>query len=55
MFVQLCRFCLFHPSAFCVDDALEPGAEGGVGLGHQALSNFLACFIMELTRAALVL
>ncbi|QQP41453.1 Hypothetical protein FKW44_015833, partial [Caligus rogercresseyi] len=31
----MCGFCLFNPSAFCIDDALDPGAEGGAGLGRQ--------------------
>ncbi|QQP42339.1 Hypothetical protein FKW44_016962 [Caligus rogercresseyi] len=53
MLVQICRFCLFNPSAICIDDALDPGAERGAGLGHQG--PILACFIMELIRAALVL
>ncbi|QQP52076.1 Hypothetical protein FKW44_004090 [Caligus rogercresseyi] len=55
MLLQMCRFCLFNTSTFYVDDALNPGAEEEQALATRALSNFLACFIKELIRAALVL
>ncbi|QQP40194.1 Hypothetical protein FKW44_014168 [Caligus rogercresseyi] len=51
----MCRFCLFNPSAFYVNGVLDPGADGGAGLGHQGPVQLLACLIMELIRAAFVL
>ncbi|QQP48558.1 Uncharacterized protein FKW44_008916, partial [Caligus rogercresseyi] len=44
----MCIFCLYNPSAFCIDDALDQERKEEQALATRALSNFLDCFIMEL-------
>ncbi|QQP39494.1 Hypothetical protein FKW44_020390 [Caligus rogercresseyi] len=55
MIVQVCRFCIsIHPPSASMTHWILAWKEEQA-LANSALSNFLACQIIELIRAALVL